>query len=509
VGVLDTLGQIDQGVKDATGAVLDNDAFSVQDTVRGTVEAATGFGEDGTEDFAQDSARAFQDINRQAIAAPGRAVGEATQGTAVDNALTGGAVEGGEALYEILAEDVGAIAYGSVTGANVRTNDPTHATDGYTPGALDTFELLATVGTGGGGKVATSLGKGAVKAGSKANMSLLDEGATALSRLVRRGGDDVAKTADDTAKKATDDAVQTRKQLDSQYKNTPSRKPEPLTEPDYLGGGALAGSLSKVRNLSTGQKIVGGGALGLGALGLAGAPPFPQGYTRTKEYTQPPGGVRVKETDNAGTVLGYWVVLGSDGGDHTVLLPDGGTGTTTTVDFPTSRSAPFSSPDQADTAFTRYADAVSDPPNQGPTTDNSQPNTTNNGEWGEARILKPLNSGWVLAEQPHRTETEYRYLVVGKNGQGQVIFLNAAGEGTQSLHAFGTQDKAMTAYQNWKSTQAGETPAPAQDRPTPAEIASKSQTTSFAGSIGSVGVLLAGGTGLALLLYVLYRRVLA
>jgi hypothetical protein len=141
MGLLDGLRSFNEDWQRGAKTVLDNDAFSVQDTVRGGAEQATG--SDSPEEFAEDISKVAKGANN-VIATPGREFGKATKGTALDRGWVGTTLKGvggaGEEGYELFIEYPAAVGTGTLTGAKP-TENPEHAEAGYAPDALDTAEL--------------------------------------------------------------------------------------------------------------------------------------------------------------------------------------------------------------------------------------------------------------------------------------------------------------------------------------------------------------------------------
>lgn len=512
------LSDFNERVEESTRRVLDNDRFSVQDTTRGGIQRAAGH--EGDEDeFARDSARTFDRADR-VIATPGRKVGEATEGTAAKNKYTTGAVRGGEAAYNLLVKDTAGIAYGTATGADVR-GEAEHATGGYAPDAMEAGELAIIASTGGGAAVAKggvkAAAKGGGKAASKARKATDGAQDMGILKMASRG---VRKATGRSAKKASDEGVRTSRKQASAYKHRPSKSPERLKTPDHQVGKSAAGSIKQAASSSKNylkgaaskksNKAIGVGALGLGAMGVVGGDKsFPQGYTQDERYDAAPGGWRVKETNNDGTLVGYWVVVETNDGATTVLLPQANSYRTAAVSFPTNREAPFDSAAQANHAYSTWAERVRDPENGEAAwyaEDDPEPNPSG---WGNVTVLKPLQQGWVLAEQSHHSEERYRYLVAGRSPQDELLFLGPSGTARSTMHTFSSTDRATSAYEQWldayNNSNVSAAPDTAQQTPSGDEIGSKAGDTG--GSLGLVKMAGMGGAVAALAL-VLYKVIL-
>ena len=528
MGLFDGLKSFNEDVRDATDSVVDNDALSVQDTVRGGLEATTGAGDgagesDGDEtQFAVDSAEFFQGVD-SAIAAPGQAFGEATEGTALDTGATGTTVKGtgaaGEGVYDILVKDSAAIAYGTATGADLRqTEDPEHATDDYAPGALETVDLAAVTATGGVGGAVT---KGGTKVATKIPKAL-----GGLTDALRGGSKvtDEAVEVSRSASSAADDTVETIVDTGEDFVPAGDGPVGSLKLPDHLANTTSKGSISASKVYkSIPHRKKAAGVVGLGVVGEAtGANDFlagglPGGYTVDHQYQQGPGGKRIKETDNDGNVLGYWVSVGTDGGTHRILTPSyslSGGVSTSSVEFPTDRTPTFTGPGAADSAYTEWARQQTDPSAQGDPSAGEQRDTEPaQGAWGEASVVRKLNHGWYLAEQKHKQKERSRFFVVGQTSDGSRLYLGPSGGVSQSPHPFSTAEKANKAYQTWRQSGSGGTaPDPKADRPKPSDIVRDVRSSLSGGVLDSLSTrpLYAGaalGLG-ALLLYVLYTVVM-
>lgn len=478
--------------KDKANTVLDNESFSVQDAGHALIASPTGASTDKDE-FAKESSQFFHDIN-SVIATPGNEFAKATDDTFFDEGWVGAGLKtagaGGEGAYELFVEDLGVIGYGTATGANTRTNDPDHATGGYTPGFLESLEL-AFIG-----------GSGAIKGGKM--LTKLDEGSGVLRTASKT--DEAAAAA-----KAGDDAVETQSKLAASFANDADGAVGSLKLPDHLSWEAATGSITKAYRGTSYKKTKAAAVLGGGyisnALGL-NDPPLPRGYTVDHTYTADPGGMRVKETDNADTLVGYWVVIGQDGGEFTVLGGGGGPVTTSTVDFPTTREPPFSSPQQANTAFEKWADSKRDTDPSGPTVDNTTTDEPDrSSEWEDVQVAKMLQPGWYLLSQGHKDSAKERFIVAGKDANARLLTISPSGSAKPSLSTYSSSKRAMKAYGKWQKAwsndNAARVPDDGQQRPTTEEI----QGLSRGGVLGSTMKTVGVAVGAAAVLYLLLRVV--
>lgn len=489
MGVLETLGNWNEGFKQTLDReVLDRGDISVQDAGHAAVASATGASTDKDE-FAEESSQFFYDVNH-VIATPGREFAKATDDSFLDHGAVGSTLDaagaGGEGVYELFVEDLGAIGYGSATGANVRTNDPDHATGGYTPGILESVELAFW----GGGKAAS---KGAKM------LTKTDEGSGVLRTASKT--DEAADAA-----KAGDDAVETQSTLAAPFANDADGAVGALKLPDHLSWDAVSGSITKQYSNKKAAGLLGVGYVSE-ALGFD-KPPLPVGYTVDHQYPSNPGGMLIKETDNEDALLGYWVAVQQDGGRFTVLNGGAGPPTTSTVDFPTTRQPPFGSREQANTAYEKWADAQRDTDPNGPTVDTSTPPAREaDSEWEDVQTAKMLAPGWYLLSQGHKESAKTRFMVAGKDERGRLLFVSPAGSAKPSMTTYSTSKRAMDAYQKWRKAfdngNAARVPDDAQQRPTTEEV----QDASAGGALGVVTTA-AKVLGAAAVFYVVLKAVM-
>ncbi|WP_049970568.1 hypothetical protein [Haladaptatus cibarius] len=271
-----TWDDVDEGTKDVVDGTLDNDVFSVQDTIRGSAELALGY--DSKEQFAQDSTKlagTIKDLTQ----------GKVAEGTALDNPLTAGVVDVGTFLGEsFIAEPSKAIVTG-LTGLDVD--------EGTAEGEVGAGDVLDVALTATGGK--------AVKTGAKGlhRLSKSDEAAAALSKLGVKSSDDGVRVlggpnkgismADDTAEtaskatrtttKASDDVSTSTSKLATEienYKNS-IRYGDEATETAVKGSDEAAETVAKAsdegeslltRLTKTRKRKAATGATAAGATGI-------------------------------------------------------------------------------------------------------------------------------------------------------------------------------------------------------------------------------------------------
>ena len=195
------LGAVDAGTKAGLDLFLDNPNFSVQDTVRGGLEAGveTATGEDISKDeFAEAAAeqagfiKSIYDRETQKLA-------EATEDTAIEG-VTDTAVEASEFVGGALVFDTGKALTTAATGVDVDEG----SAEG-TVGAVDAFDIGLTVATGGAGKVAAKGGARLLGKGAPDLLKLGDEGGSLLSRVTPSRG----PTAEDFARLSTEGSAST------------------------------------------------------------------------------------------------------------------------------------------------------------------------------------------------------------------------------------------------------------------------------------------------------------
>jgi len=509
MGVLDALSGINEGVKNASDAVLDNENLSVQDKARGAAMWATGYGEGDEAEFARDAQQQYQQTE-DAVTDP---IGNAVKGLPGGD-LAIGAGRGAESVVELFAGSPAKIAYSTATGVDVTTENPEAATTEYEPGALDVAELglIATGPVGRGASAAAKTGaKAAARTGGGKSVGIL--GNTARRIL---GASDEAADAKSAARAGD---TKTSVDMDPRFKSLDDSQPEGLTVPDELTGGGTAatklddaaaagGNTASSGGLSFNQKILGGSlaaGLGLGAAGVIGGPDaYPDGYRVDKRYADGPG-VRIRTTDGDGNTIGYWVAVGETGEELSILGSNGRS--TRTVTFPADNPT-FDSAQQADNAYGVW---LRENRNDSDAAPNGNDNSDNRPEqaWEQPDVVVSLGQGWYLARQGHKTEDRARFYVVGKTGDGTLVYLASGGAAVQSPSPFSSEAEATQAYQSWsqraQSGDAAVVPDPALDRPDGGDIPAPENG---GGVLGGMGVVAIGGAALAAaaLLYMVILR---
>lgn len=468
------LGDINNAWKQGADAVVDNDAFSIQDAVSNPLQ-----GDRSDEEFAEDSARAAKQAN-SIIAAPGNYFGEVTDDTIIDNPVVRGAGNfGDEFVYEQFVEHPVGVAYGTATGADVTTETPDAAKADYAPGVLDTVELIPAA------KGATVGGKGAAKAAkaaSKTDMGL-------LSKILGKS-DEVA----DASKAADDAGVGTQQTLDEAFSRQQTVTETADDIPDYLRSSSVPTSADELRDavdaVPRWQKAVGAGgiagAIGLEAAGIDLTPGMQPGWSLDKRYPQ--GGIRVKVQRDQ-SVLGYFAVANRSGPEQWTIVTAGpGSGVGTRTINPQNDPDPtFESREQADTAWNEYVRKSKDP-NQGEATvDDSETRRASDAQWGEVSITKTLNYGWHMARQKHRSEDKFRYFVVGADGSGGTLYVSSSGTAQSSPATYKTLEAADKAYRRWvesfKAGNASTKPDKSSQRPAPSDIAEDADSSVLSSGI--------------------------
>lgn len=108
--------------------------------------------------------------------------------------------------------------------------------------------------------------------------------------------------------------------------------------------------------------------------------------------------------------------------------------------------------------------------------DPTAPDGDDGSGWGNAEIVEELGAGWYLARERHTETDEQRFAVLGRDEQGQDVYLNSRGRGTQNPHVFDTEEKAREAFQKWlQRAREGQTegeprPSPDSGRPTDDDV---------------------------------------
>lgn len=96
---------------------------------------------------------------------------------------------------------------------------------------------------------------------------------------------------------------------------------------------------------------------------------------------------------------------------------------------------------------------------------------TQESEWGESEYVQELRYGWHLYLQEHLEEDKVRYIVAGKNGDGQVIFLNDRGKTQEDPHYFSSTEDVRAALEMYRENEEAGNPGsggaadPAASRP--------------------------------------------
>lgn len=434
MGVLSTLGQINERVEDTTDAVLDNERFSLQDNVRAAHMRTLGYDESEEDEYARA-------VNRDYDAATDAITDRA--GELTDNQTLAGAGRGADSFFDMMVGYPLKAAYGSVTGVDTMTNNPDHADTDYSPDALDTLEVGVTAsGAGTVGKVGVKGASRVARASRAADTNMLG-GLTRFGRRLLGKGDNVARSADDVST-----SVNTR------YRKIGSSVDETVKIPDEKLTTRLATSAQDTTTAASGgglslsQKLIGGAGLGaitLGAAGVIGGPTtYPDGYRVDKTYNGQPPADRVKQSDSDGNTKGFWVVVKADGKTVRYLRSGGGTSTTT---FPASRPPPFSDRGQADAAYERWRSEIRNESSDSSTYREGKQAAS--GEWGDVKTVNTLGSGWVLYRQEHKQEDDTRYIVAGRDANGEVLFLSKSGSVTRRVSVHPDRQSAMDAFRVW------------------------------------------------------------
>ncbi|MBZ6496021.1 hypothetical protein [Natrinema longum] len=171
-GAVEGFSATDSAVKTGSEAVLDNDRFSVQDTVRtGLAQApmsAAASIKQGEPTWVNDDqvAEGFQQVDQSIT----NTIDSAVEGTPADNPATDAVRWAGDTLVG----DALRIGVGTATGI-----DTEEGTTDYTPGALEAADIGLTLGTAGAGSAA-------LRGGTRS----LDSATSAVGRLTSRFGDD-------------------------------------------------------------------------------------------------------------------------------------------------------------------------------------------------------------------------------------------------------------------------------------------------------------------------------
>jgi hypothetical protein len=485
MGVLDALGNANDAVEDGTDAILDNEVFSVQDTVRGALTVATGH--DSEEEFAAAASQDYENLKQPITDAAG---------STTDNKALIGAGRGVETLFDVFVGTPAEIAYSSATGVDTRATNPEHAGTDYAPDALEAGEL-ALIATGGTGKAAVKGGAKVAKAASGGNM--LGGLARVTNRIKQIG------RGSKTARKASSPEIPTQRGRGPAFSKADTGKTESLEEPDHLlpnnlrtaiddaVPGGNGGGFSPKQKLGAGAV---GGAAVLGAGGVIGGPNvYPDGYEVDHTYTGQPQADRVRQFSSDGNTQGYWVVVEENGG--TVVSLDGSDGYTETS-FPTSGRTPFGSAQQADNAYDAWqreqTNSASDSSTYEESADAAEP------AWGDVERRLSLGDGWYLAKQTHNTADEVRFFVAGRTAGGTLVFAGDGGGASTTATPHPSQKDAVAAYEEWEvradNGTANRTPDPGQDRPKPSDIAAAARGAGGAGGgLGSIGLAAFGALG--------------
>lgn len=529
MGVLDAIGDglesINESTKDVTDATLDNEVFSVQDTVRNTAADLQGKTE---EEFAETNSSFWENISNplfdQVSAESGDGLGaKAGEGVETFADWTVGyfAQEGNSALTGVTPEN--------------KVEEGEDPSTEYAPGAAPVAEGLFTLATGGAGKVATGAARGggraAVRAGSaaakgakganKSDMALgsiikgvtrkaddvLDFGRTKAQTTLKPGGSSngVKRNLDD----ATEDGSDV---VDDIYTAGGSGGTDDVGRSisDILGGGArTAGGAAasggrKATDLVSNNKLLIGGGLFAGGLGAAFASPkqFPDNYSIVETFEGPKARI-IQETDGVGNTLGYWLSIGSNGSTITSLTSYD---TSAEVTFPTDKKPPFASRGQATSVYTKYQSEVNN--NQGGRPDtasgeNGRPTPTSQA-WGEMTSVRSMGKGMYLFKQDANGYDATRYFVAGRNTSKNLVFVNKNGVASRQPYPFEQQSNAQSAYDKYASmVDAGNARVkadPSIDRPQGRAVLNKTKdmvrrSSGSGGGFGTYAILALLGVG--------------
>lgn len=97
-------------------------------------------------------------------------------------------------------------------------------------------------------------------------------------------------------------------------------------------------------------------------------------------------------------------------------------------------------------------------------------------QWGEAQHVQELPYGWQLYAQEHQSRDEVRYIIAGKNENGEVIYLAKDGTVVRSPEFYSTAEEVQAALEAYaQRMENGEVPPenqadPSQSRPSPGQV---------------------------------------
>lgn len=205
-GAKDAFNTVNSATKDTVDAALDNEKFSVQETVQAGMTEAYQAGSGNEDATAEDVAESFQETAQGAAETWEDVTPDADSGGL--SGAAGGALEAGEFLGDALIAEPADAVFEGVTGVDVETG----STEAEV-GAVDVADVGLTLGTAGAGKAGASVLRNADEGGRLlsrvSDMAGLSDEAASGSDEALAVSDDLGSVSDDVADLATgsDDAV--------------------------------------------------------------------------------------------------------------------------------------------------------------------------------------------------------------------------------------------------------------------------------------------------------------
>ncbi len=502
-----TWHDVDEGTKNVVDGTLDNDVFSVQDTIRGGAEAALGY--DSKEQFAADSTKLAGTIKQFTQ-------GKVAEGTALDNPVTEGVVDVSTFLGESFIADPSKAVITGLTGVDVDKG----TAEGEV-GAAEVADIALSVTGGKAGKVGLrglktlsktdEAGKALAKLGLKGSdegMSVIGKGQDAVSlsdetvettakattKTTAKAGDETAGTSSRLAdeieryrKSVTggDEAAETVVKGSDEAAETTAKASDETVEAAAKGsdeGESVLSRLTKTRKRKIATGATAAGATGILAgtaydatvgFGSPSASPNTQsiggdgpnsdgtnsdGSNNSNDSGTTWGAYQRAEVFDSGWVLGYQqVVTGSrrrwfltailEKGGPVYALTKGGTATKAPTNdagnLLLNEMANFETETAARNAHKKW---LKNREYNGDGTNNSPENTPDDGgdmQWQKWHQVEQV-APWFIWGRSHQDGEQVQFLAAGKR-DGTTVYLSASGTITESAHLFDSYDSLKSA----------------------------------------------------------------
>ncbi|EFW90461.1 hypothetical protein ZOD2009_19133 [Haladaptatus paucihalophilus DX253] len=435
-GAQETWHGVDEGTKEVVDTTLDNDTFSVQDTIRGSAQYALGY--DDKQQFARE-------VSNLAGVLKDHTQGKVAAGTPLDNPITSGVVDAGTFLGESLVADPAKTVVTGLTGLDVDkgTAEGEVGAAGLADVALSVVgEKAAMSGLRGAKYIAGS--DEAARVAEKIGLKYGDDGVRVLDDAINLSEDalkssdevgDVARTAEKTGLKSSDNLAANA----AENSRTESRLAKEIENyKKTITGGSDETAEAAVKSTDDAVKTAEKSADDIAEATAKSS----DDLSRTERVVKGLTKTRGRKAVTAATAAGGTAVLGG-----TLYSAGGGFETSDTGTGDGSGS----------TGTGGNGNSGSD----GSGTSDTGGSGSGGATWGQLRKAEVLESGWVLGYQQVFSGSRRRWFVTGiMEKGGPLLALTASGTSTEvpkdgeryllnEAPSFETETAARNANKKW------------------------------------------------------------